>query len=255
MISKLFINGVKLRERGEGYVFSLPAVRHLSQLSFSSPVSFLVGENGTGKSTLLEAIAVNSGFNPEGGSRDFRFSTSDTHSELADHITVVKGIRRPTDGFFLRAESFYNVASEVEQLAGSGLAGDSEAAMQSFYEGSYGGKSLHRQSHGESFLSLVLHRFRGNGLYLLDEPEAALSPTRQMTLLARIHEMAKNGSQFIIATHAPILMSLPGADVFVLDEEGISCIPYKETEHYAVTKLFLDDPDRMLHELLGEPDR
>ena len=245
MISKLFVRGIKRKQATQppdNYVFGLPAVRHMRQLDFGSSISFLVGENGTGKSTLLEAIAVNCGFNPEGGSKNFRFSTADTHSCLSEHITVVKGVRQPADSFFLRAESFYNVASEVENLAD----GDT-----TFY-GNYGGKSLHHQSHGESFLSLALHRFRGKGLYLLDEPEAALSPTRQMTLLAHIHSLAREGSQFIIASHSPILLAVPGAEIFVLDEDGIRKTPYRETEHYIITKQFLNNTEGILQELLED---
>ncbi|HBU12951.1 MAG TPA: ABC transporter ATP-binding protein [Clostridiales bacterium] len=245
-MTNLFIRGVRLKEAGDSYVFSLPAVKQAERLSFTKPVTFLVGENGTGKSTLLEAIAVNYGFNPEGGSRDFNFSTADTHSGLADSITVVKGVGRPRDGFFLRAESFYNVATEVENLAKQ-----TPWQEKDFYN-NYGGASLHRQSHGESFLSLVLHRFRGGGLYFLDEPEAALSPTRQMSLLARIHQLVRASSQFVVATHSPILMAYPNADIFLLSEEGIRRVPYRETEHYAVTKLFLENPERMLAELLDD---
>lgn len=247
MITNLFLREIRRKEGAvppDSYVFGLPVVKHLGCLPFASNVTFFVGENGTGKSTLMEALAVNYGFNAEGGSKNFLFSTAETHSCLADYITVVKGVRQPKDGFFLRAESFYNVATEVDVLADDGQ--DS-----AFYK-SYGGKSLHRQSHGESFLSLALHRFRGNGLYLLDEPEAALSPTRQMTLLAHIAQLAGQGSQFIIATHSPILLALPGADIFVLDETGICKTPYQKTEHYIITKQFLNNTEGILRELLGE---
>lgn len=187
----IYIRGVKLNtinphERNV-YPFNLSVVRNLSSLSFKNPVTFIVGENGTGKSTLLEAIALNYGFNAEGGSRNFNFSTQSSHSELHEYITVVKGVRRPKDGYFLRAESFYNVATEVERLNATH---------------SYGGRSLHEQSHGESFMSLMLNRFFGNGLYILDEPEAALSPLRQFSLLSRMRQLEKENSQFIIATHS-----------------------------------------------------
>ncbi len=189
----------------------------------------------------VEAIAVAFGFNPEGGTQNFHFSTSETHSPLYRFLTLEKGIHRPKDGFFLRAESFYNVASEVDRLE--------EVDMGLLR--SYGGKSLHSQSHGESFLSLSLNRFGGNGLYLLDEPEAALSPQNQLALLSRIHQLVGLKSQFIIATHSPILMALPGTAVLSFEEGGaIRPTAYRETSHYQVTRAFLEAPERMLRELL-----
>lgn len=225
------------------YLNSIPSLANLSLLELTHPVTFLVGENGSGKSTLLEAIAVAFGFNPEGGSRNFSFSTTDTHSGLYRYLTLHKGPYRPKDGFFLRAESFYNTASEVDRLARS--------PADPLYQ-SYGGKSLHHQSHGESFLSLVHNRFWGQGLYLLDEPEAALSPARQLTLLAEIHRLVKGGSQFLIATHSPLLMAYPQGEILLLGEGAIRSVAYKETEHYQITKSFLDNPERMLRILLEE---
>lgn len=243
-----YIAGVSLSSAIEGgYLEKLPVVRYLStveRLPFSSPVTFLVGENGTGKSTLLEAIAVAYGFNPEGGSRNFVFSTSATHSELHQHLTLSK-LAYPKDGFFLRAESFYNTASYLEEL--DEISAGAPKLLQS-----YGGKSLHHQSHGESFLSLVQNRFGGNGLYLLDEPEAALSPTRLLTLILEIHRLVQDNSQLIIATHSPILMSYPNAEILQLTERGITLVSYQETEHYQLTRQFLEKPDQMLHYLLGE---
>lgn len=232
-----------------GYLASLPVIQNLRKqqgLSFSAPVSFLVGENGTGKSTLLEAIAVACGFNPEGGGRNFQFHTAESHSSLSNGLRLWKGTTRPKDGYFLRAESFYNVASYLDEL-------DSIPAGTPFLRDAYGGKSLHEMSHGESFLSLILNRFFGHGLYLLDEPEAALSPSRQMTLLARIHQLANMDSQFLIATHSPLLMACPGAQIFVLTEHGIEPTEYRKTEHYTLTRRFLENPERMLHYLLEEP--
>ncbi|MCL2815423.1 MAG: AAA family ATPase [Oscillospiraceae bacterium] len=225
------------------YPFSLPAVKNLEKLKLNNNITFFVGENGTGKSTLLEAIAVNYGFNPEGGSKNFIFSTMSTHSELHKHITLAKGVYRPKDGYFLRAESFYNVATEIEKL-------DSVPSFSPSIKQSYGGKSLHEQSHGESFWSLIINRFSGNGLYLMDEPEAALSPSRQMALLARMYELEKLNSQFIIATHSPILLAYPNAQIFVLTNDKITPTPYKETEHYIITKQFINNPERMLKHLL-----
>lgn len=228
------------------YLRDLPVVRWLREqgvLQFNAPVTFLVGENGTGKSTLLEAIAVAAGFNAEGGTRNFNFSTNNTHSELYRCI----GLGRygyPRDGFFLRAESFYNVATQVDEL---------DRVVPGMLE-NYGGVSLHEQSHGESFLSLVLNRFGGNGLYLLDEPEAALSPMRIMSLMAVMDELVKNGSQFIISTHSPMLMAFPGAEVLELSENGVRSIGYKETEHYRITREFLENPERMLRYLLAETE-
>ena len=243
-----YLSGVKLRrELPEGsYLRRLPPVRYLMagrELRFDRPVTFLVGENGSGKSTLLEAIAVACGFNPEGGTRNFRFATRETHSELGEYLTPVrKGYHR--DGFFLRAESFYNVASNIDEM-------DEGGGLGAKVIDSYGGVSLHRQSHGESFLALVKNRFGGEGLYLLDEPEAALSPSRLLTLLCEVHRLVEHDSQLIIATHSPILMAYPDARLYQLGEEGIQTVDYQETEHYQLTKRFLDEPERMLHYLLN----
>jgi len=227
------------------YLLGIPAVRHLLErgpLVLTKPVTFLVGENGTGKSTLLEAIAAAYGFNPEGGTKNFRFSTAQSHSELWKCLTLTKR-GWASDGFFLRAESFFNAATYIDQA-------DGEPSFGPPLIDSYGGVSLHRQSHGESFLSLVQNRFGGHGVYLLDEPEAALSPMRQMTLLAEMDALVKDRSQLIIATHSPILMAFPGAEILRLDEQGITPVPYRETEHYQLTRRFLEDPDRMLRYLL-----
>lgn len=227
------------------YLNVLPAVNWLKdhRLMLDSPVTFLVGENGSGKSTLLEAIAVACGFNAEGGTRNFTFSTRATHSELGEYITVARR-RYPRDGFFLRAESFYNVATNIDEM-------DEDFSYGPKVIESYGGVSLHHQSHGESFLALVQNRFGGNGLYLLDEPEAALSPTRQLTLLGEMHQLAERDSQFIVATHSPILMAYPGARIYQLSEDGIEPVQYQETEHYQLTRRFLEDPERMLRYLFS----
>lgn len=230
------------RDTEDSYVFELPALRSLETLALKKKVTFLVGENGTGKSTLLEAIAVAYGFNPEGGSRNFQFSTSKSYSELYRAIRFVKSAF-PKDGFFLRAESFYNLATNLDEL-------DAVRAPAPKLCSSYGGKSLHKQSHGESFFALLLNRFGGKGLYLLDEPEAALSPARQLTMLAQMNQLVKKDSQFIIATHSPILMAYPDAEILLLDETGIHQTAYEQTEHYQITKEFLNHPERMLRELL-----
>lgn len=218
----------------EAYPYCLPVCRHLTTLDLHPAVTFLVGENGAGKSTLLEAIALASGFNAEGGSRNFGFATRASHSCLHEVLTLRRGLKRPRDGFFLRAESFYNVATEIEKLQVTG----------------YGDRSLHEQSHGEAFMTLVMERFRGQGLYLLDEPEAALSPTRQLALLARLHQLVQEASQFIIATHSPLLLAYPGASIYSLANDSIRQVQYTDTEHYAVTRQFLNNHQAMLAELL-----
>lgn len=220
------------------YPFSLPLVRSLSTVEFDSEVTFFVGANGAGKSTLLEAIAVALGFNAEGGSRHFNFTTRASHSNLHAYLDIARGTRKPRTGYFLRAESFFNVATQVDQLGSDIIAG------------AYGGRSLHEQSHGESFLTLMVERFTANGLYLLDEPEAALSPTSQLAALARIHDLVREGSQFLIATHSPILMAYPGATIYACTDSGISPVAYKETEHYRITRDFLDAPEQFLRDLL-----
>lgn len=213
----------------DAYPFAIPAVKALDELAFDPKVTFLVGENGSGKSTLVEGIAVAARFNAEGGSRNFGFGTRRSESALHQYLRLVRGIRRIRDGFFLRAESFFNVATEVERL-GVGL--------------SYGGVSLHEQSHGESFIALAEHRLRGDGFYIFDEPEAALSPHRQLTLLAIIHDLVENrGSQFLIATHSPILLAYPGALIYQLGPSGIETIAYEDTDHYKITRDFLNSRD------------
>ena len=250
MVSTQYVIDVRLKRDEipsfDVYPFSLSAVKYLDVLPLHPAVTFLVGENGSGKSTLLEAIAVSCGFNAEGGTKNFRFGTRMSHSLLHEYIRIAKGIRRPKDGFFLRAESFFNVATEIERL-------DSEGLGARVID-SYGGTSLHEQSHGESFMALMMNRFGGSGIYLLDEPEAALSPQRQLAALTRIHDLVKADSQFIIATHSPILMAYPNAFIYACSNEGIDRIDYYDTEHYQVMKDFLANPKRMLDVLLAPDD-
>ena len=221
-----------------GYPWDLPAVRALRNdpLSFHPKVTYLVGENGTGKSTLLEALAVALGFNPEGGTRNLRFSTHETHSDLGEYLHVARG-RSAHRGYFFRAESFYNVATAIDNI------GVTEY---------YGGRSLHEQSHGESFLSLAVNQFRNDGVFLLDEPEAALSPGRQLSVLTLIHQSIEAGSQYVIATHSPILMAYPDSWIYSLTESGFARITYDETEHVQITRNFLANPARMMKYLFEE---
>lgn len=249
LITRKYVAEIELK-RGEvesfdRYPFSLAAVRSLERLEFHPAVTFLVGENGSGKSTLLEAVAVACGFNAEGGSQNFRFGTRESHSELHRYLRVSRGHPRPRDGYFFRAESFFNVATEIERL-------DSEPGPAPPIGPAYGDRPLHEQSHGESFLALVLNRFRGHGLYLLDEPEAALSPKRQLAVLTRIHDLVREGSQFVIATHSPILMAYPESVIYQFSPAGIERVAFEETEHYRITRNFLSNPNRTLGILFGD---
>ncbi len=240
-MDRLYISQAKIKPFDDGsYLSGLPVVKWLlrsEKLEFTKPVTFFVGENGTGKSTIIEALAICAGFNAEGGSKNFDFSTKQTASDLHKYLTLSRAAREK-DGFFLRAESFYNVATQVDDL-GLNLQG-------------YGGQSLHAQSHGESFMALVSNRFRGNGLYILDEPEAALSPTRQMTLLAEIKRLVDENSQFIIATHSPVLLAYPDAAIYQITEDGVHQVTYEECENYKITKMFLQQPERMLRYLFDD---
>ncbi|MBU3198149.1 AAA family ATPase [Clostridium estertheticum] len=228
-------------ESFSNYPFCLPTIKNLSSLDFHPKVTFIVGENGSGKSTILEAIAIAYGFNPEGGTINFNFSSMNTHSELYKYIKLVKGVKKPENGFFLRAESFYNLASNIDEL--DRVYGGSKLVS------SYGGQSLHKQSHGESFFAVFMNRFGGNGLYILDEPEAALSPSRQMSMITRIHELVNMGSQFIISTHSPIIMAYPESTIYEIKDK-MEVVRYEETENYQITKNFINNRDKMLHILI-----
>jgi predicted ATPase len=239
-----FVRSIELVARSaaprEGYPWVLPVVRALAEpLALHPKVTYLIGENGTGKSTLLEAIAIGAGTNPEGGSSNYAFSTRDSHSALGDAVRLVRGARRPKTDFFLRAESFFTAATYLEGLPRNPL-------------DSYGGRSLHEQSHGESFLAVLIHRFGPNGLYLLDEPEAALSPQNCLTLLRRMHELIEGGSQFVIATHSPIVLAYPEATIYACEEDGIREVDYESAEPVRLTSVFLDARDGFLRRLFAD---
>ena len=230
-------------ERREGwddgvYPFNLPVVRRTDVLPFHPRVTFLVGENGSGKSTLIEALAVAWGFNAEGGSKDHQFTTRASHSPLHGFVRAVRSPMRAKDGYFLRAESFFNTATYLD-ASGTGRSGQT---------------GLHEQSHGESFFDLFENRLEGGGLYIMDEPEAALSPARQMSFLARIHQLVKARSQFIIATHSPILLGYPDAWIYQASAHGLDRIEYEDTEHYQITRNFLTRREMMLDILLADDD-
>ena len=234
LIGSVIIDWEKI---GRGsYLRDIPAISETDQITFTRPVTFFVGENGSGKSTLLEAIAIAYGFNPEGGTRNYSFSTYDSHSELCSAVRLSRGVRCARYGYFLRAESFYNVATKEEE-----------------YSRGPGGRPqhFHEKSHGESFLALVQNSFRAGGLYLLDEPEAALSPQRQLTLLLEIDRCVKEGSQFIIVTHSPILLALPGAEILSCDDGPVHPCSYEDTDSYQVMSMFINNREQILHRLLG----
>ncbi|WP_245971773.1 AAA family ATPase [Solirubrobacter pauli] len=225
---------MRVRERGTGWPWTIPALAQLDELPLAPGVTFLVGENGSGKSTLVEGIAVAAGFAPEGGSLQFGAQTREEAPPLGDALLLVRGARRPRDGFFLRAETFFNVVSAIDVYGA---------------QDAYGGVSLHERSHGEGFLDLAVHRFRDGGLFVLDEPEAALSPQGLFSLLRRIHDLVESGSQFVIATHSPILLAYPGALIYELGEDGLVETAYEDTDHFQMTRAFLEAPGRFLGRL------
>jgi len=230
-------------ENWDSYPFNLPVVANLERTLFDPHVTFLVGENGSGKSTLLEALAISQGFNAEGGTINFNFSTRASHSILHEYLRIAKDTKKPQTGFFLRAESFFNVATEIENLDSDSLAGNKII-------NSYGKKSLHEQSHGESFFSLIKNRFGERGLYILDEPEAALSPNRQIEMLSIIHKLIKKGSQFIIATHSPILLSYPHSTIYQIEDNGLVMRRYEETYTYKTTYNFINNYNDILNDII-----
>jgi len=231
---------------GPSFPFNIPSFQNGINLSIPSNVTFFVGENGSGKSTLLEAIAEKIGFNLRGGNKNHNLNNGVNFQGYENPITQPLHLswtpRRINNGFFMRAESFFNFANYIDELA----------ETDSRIYNAYGGKSLHHQSHGESFLALFNNQFE-SGIYILDEPEAALSPARILSFMSIINSLENSGrAQFIIATHSPILLCYPKATIFNFDENGISKLHYKETEHYQLTKNFLENPDVYLRHLFTE---
>ncbi|MDN4053784.1 AAA family ATPase [Massilia sp. YIM B02763] len=235
LTAKPYLRSVHIDPRAEldlqRYPFNIPAVRDMGVLLPHPDVTFFVGENGAGKSTVLEAIAVALGLPAEGGTRHVHRNQQET-SPLHGVLRLAKGWKRPGSSYFLRAESLFNVFTYLDEIGSPR-------------------PSMHLRSHGEAFMDTMLG-FRGDGLYLLDEPEAALSPTRQLAALALIDRLVKEGAQFIIATHSPILLAYPNAKICLFDGSGVSETAYEDTEHYAVTRDFLNHYPRRLQQLLGE---
>ena len=221
---------------GDSYLREIDAIRNADRLVFDKPITFFAGENGSGKSTLLEAIAVAYGFNPEGGTKNYSFSTYDSHSELWDALRISKGVKRPKSGYFLRAESFYNVATKEEE----------------YVDILHPSQKYHEKSHGESFLAIAQNYMAAEGIYIFDEPEAALSPQRQLALLMDIYKCARQGAQFLIVTHSPILLGMPDADIYSFDGGEIHLCNYEETDSYIVTEMFINNRKNLLHRLLHE---
>ncbi len=237
---------VPSRER-RGYPFHLPAYQGLERLELHQPITFFIGENGTGKSTLLEAIASLCEFPKSGGEMQAE-EHSEAHDFPLDQVLRLSWMPKVRNGFFLRSETFYNFATLLERR-------ERDIDFMGNPYGRYGGKSLHQRSHGESFLALFQNRFqeRGNAIYLLDEPEAALSPMRQLTFLRVMKTLVDTKrAQFIICTHSPILLGYPGADIFSFDEAPIRKVAYEDTPHYTVTKSFMNRRDVMLRELFED---
>ena len=235
-MKSLFIKKIQIdwqRIPADSYLRNIQALQHINEIVLEKPVTFFAGENGTGKSTLLEAVAVAYGFNPEGGSINYNFSTYDSHSELCDALTLSRGVVKRRWGYFLRAESFYNVATKEME----------------YTDINHPSMKLHQQSHGESFLTIIQKRLSDAGLYILDEPEGALSPQRQLSLLIQMKEAVTAGAQFIIASHSPILLGYPEADIFSFDNGRLEKISYEETDSYQVTEMFINNRECLLKRL------
>ncbi len=243
-----FLQSMTAAGGSDGFPFDLPSVAALADsLSFHPKVTFFVGENGTGKSTILEGLADKWGFSMQSGNRSQSLHSREYQTALAPHLTLSRSPNRPLDGFFLRAESFYNFASELDALENEPFCGTGYF--------NYGGKSLHQQSHGESFFAVFNHRLGDHGFYILDEPEAALSPSRQLAFLVRLNDLVQDElCQFVIATHSPIIMAYPDAWIYEVSERGIKRVTYEETAHYHLTKRFLDHREHMFAQLFSREE-
>jgi predicted ATPase len=230
-----FLRHIELRrdtvQDWKEYPFCIPAIMALERLEFDPAVTFLVGENGSGKSTLIEAIAIKAGYNAEGGTKNFTSANRPSESDLHEHLWLARGARREKAGFFLRAETMFNVFTEAERGGYSSWA------------------ALHEKSHGEAFLWVAMHKFRDKGLYILDEPESALSFDSCLSLLAILSDLVANGSQILLATHSPVLAALPNATLLQLSGSGIEPVDYDDADLVTSWRTFLAAPQRYLRHL------
>ena len=233
-------------EDRESYPFCLGAISNTTKIDLRSKVTILVGENGTGKSTLLEGLAIAMGCSAEGGSKNFRFSTMDTHTQLHHYLRVARDSKPIRDIFFYRAETYYNFATEMKKL-------DAEPSFDPEIRHAYGGRELHQLSHGQSVIQLFRHRFRSNGLYIMDEPEAALSPARQLEVIGHVRNLTAAGAQFVIATHSPILMAIPGATIYEIGEVGLCATKYNSLPQVAIYRRLINDHERFIGSILEQP--
>lgn len=240
MNENIYLKKVKRRAGAQWntseYPFCIPVIAGFTELEFTKSVTYIVGDNGSGKSTLLEAIAMLFGMNPEGGSKNFNFHTVETHSSLSDSLRAARASLNYNDTFFFRAESFYNVNSEIERLGRDSIA-------------CYGGKSLHQLSHGEGFMALIKHRLSGRGIYIFDEPEAALSFQNQLAFLCWIKQTVAQGAQIIISTHSPVVLSYPDASIFEIEDGRLVAKQYQECNVYRNLMAFMTNREGCLNEL------
>jgi len=219
------------------YPFNIPFLNKFDKIEFHEDITIIVGENGSGKSTLIEAIATNLGLSAEGGTKNFNLNSANDISDLSNFLKLSKSYKKPVDYYFLRGESFYNVANFMDDLTEASRSG-------------YGDIKLNKQSHGEAFFAVLKHKLRGNGLYIFDEPESALSPSRQLAAMAVIQQLIQKESQFIIATHSPILMAYPKAKILMIGEEGVEEVQFEDTEHYRIYKRFFSDYKSLINQIL-----
>ena len=243
MTENIYLSKIKRHEKAQWdtsqYPFSIPVIASFKELEFKKSVTYIIGDNGSGKSTLLEAIAMLLGINPEGGSKNFNFRTVETHSSLCDSLRAVRANLNYSDTFFFRAESFYNVNSEIERL---------EEIDPGLYK-SYGGISLHERSHGEGFMALIENRLKRRGIYIFDEPEAALSFQNQLIFLYWIKQAIDRGAQIIIATHSPVVLSYPDAGIYEIEGQQLVEKQYNECNIYLNLMSFMTHREIFLKKL------